>query len=132
MLFISNPHPSNGAINYHNPDQYSVPHDCTQRWNIIVFFFYVVTSVFSVILYYPISCCLLIFPVIVLVYTILVLKGYNRRCLWPCAFIGLAGFSLKIIVVIVFCSIFPIQYESIASNTNDQCMFLIHQLICNP
>ncbi|VDK72792.1 unnamed protein product [Anisakis simplex] len=87
-----------------------------ERWDITkvvlcAVFLYAITSLFTVILYYPISLISLIFPTVVLVYTKIALKGDQRRNLWFCIFAGFAGFALKISAIIVFVIMFPIGKE---------------------
>uniref|UniRef100_A0A0M3I8E7 NADH-plastoquinone oxidoreductase subunit 5 n=1 Tax=Ascaris lumbricoides TaxID=6252 RepID=A0A0M3I8E7_ASCLU len=48
---------------------------------------------FSIILYYPVSLISLIFPSIVLLYTVLALRGDKRQNLWFCIFAGVNIFQ---------------------------------------
>uniref|UniRef100_A0A0M3ITJ1 Vesicle transport protein n=1 Tax=Ascaris lumbricoides TaxID=6252 RepID=A0A0M3ITJ1_ASCLU len=114
MLFISNPRPVDCATECDEEER--KPDNFTERWDItkVVIcgvFLYVLTSMFSIILYYPVSLISLIFPSIVLLYTVLALRGDKRQNLWFCIFAGFAGFALKISAIIVFFMMFPIGQE---------------------
>uniref|UniRef100_A0A915CJ28 Uncharacterized protein n=1 Tax=Parascaris univalens TaxID=6257 RepID=A0A915CJ28_PARUN len=114
MLFISNPRPAECDTECEEEER--KPDSFTERWDItkVVIcgvFLYILTSMFSIILYYPVSLISLIFPSIVLLYTIFALRGDKRQNLWFCIFTGFAGFVLKISAIIVYFVMFPIGQE---------------------
>ncbi|KHN81010.1 hypothetical protein Tcan_15636 [Toxocara canis] len=115
MLFIGNPRPVDCATEC-DEDDHKPDASFSERWDItkVVIcgvFLYVLTSMFSIILYYPVSLISLIFPAIVLLYTVLALRGDKRQNLWFCVIAGFAGFTLKISAIIIFFMMFPIGQE---------------------
>ncbi|MFH4982769.1 hypothetical protein AB6A40_009478 [Gnathostoma spinigerum] len=87
MLFL-NPHPTNSEVMKFEGSS-TTSSFCTDHCDITkavlsTVFVYVVSSLFSIILLYPLSLITMLFPTITLVYTIYILRGTNRQYLWPC------------------------------------------------
>ncbi|VDN06043.1 unnamed protein product [Thelazia callipaeda] len=117
MIFIHNPLPPDRQLrmdmeNRHN--DHNKECDIT-RFVITGIFLYTLTSSFIIILNYPISLTAIVIPLIVLVHTIVVLRGNRRRNLWPCIFIAFTGFTLKSVAIMLFFIIYPLRSEEITS-----------------
>uniref|UniRef100_A0AAF5PT22 Uncharacterized protein n=1 Tax=Wuchereria bancrofti TaxID=6293 RepID=A0AAF5PT22_WUCBA len=112
MLFISNPLLLEREVKLEFDDNHDFRKKCDKtRFVISGLFLYVLTSLFIVILNYPLSLTAIAFPIIVLIYTIAVLSDNRRRDLWPIIFITFAGFVLKLIIITMFFIIYPLRND---------------------
>ncbi|VIO99272.1 Ras-related protein Rap-2c, putative [Brugia malayi] len=113
MLFISNPLLLEREVKLEFDDSHNDFRKKCDKTRLVIsgLFLYVLTSLFIIILNYPLSLTAIAFPIIVLIYTIAVLSDNRRRDLWPIIFITFSGFVLKLITITMFFIIYPLRND---------------------